>query len=318
MYGENIERYLKEEEKPEEYDFKNECNKSAEHAKSNKNDLLTVLHYRTYKGVHADSCYLAYEVYKKLGFGKWGQWVEDRNYPRWGGDAMTSFFTIFNYAFKTCCPNEFPIYQRSNNHKWLDPNKLLADHKWIDAFSNDKKSEDILSQLKILARLTHSIGNYIMVPSCGFIFKEGKKAESFNTGRYIRVYDFWDSSLKLMQDADPNMFGVFIEKGFLKDIYFSEKIGGVIDLIESTDKDIVLLKDSQARWPVEEQLENYLKNVNNKILARGKRMVDELKDLCGLKYIKNSAGLSGSSLFGSNNSLSSSFDSSSAFITMSL
>ena len=87
------------------------------------------------------------------------------------GDTMNSFQTITNYVV----------------NKFVEHSKILKGENSIEAI--EKLPEELKEKLKKYASLSHTIGNFVLVPS-----------ESFNKARYTPTQDFWDLTLKCIRE----------------------------------------------------------------------------------------------------------------------
>lgn len=106
-------------------------------------------------------------------------------------DTINSFWTIFKKYIKTCLSNEFELengeipkeIQKKYKSKYGD--ELSYQKQWCLYLLELYKSKkiEIQEDIKSLAELTHTIGNFIEVPKC------------FNVNRYNNTFDYWDITL---------------------------------------------------------------------------------------------------------------------------
>ena len=240
---------------------------------------------------HCDSAYgncdLANAIYRSLWDWEWNlimykkrhraipDSLKDKfpKFPNWdklGCDTMNSFKTTYNRAVKK-------IYKKSNQTEYETEFENADDNPYLQKF----------------ACLTHSIGNFTLVPyelsgesfNGNRGFKNFKNRDENNT---LFVWDYWDLSLKLLKDdLSHEAFKSYIDTFFLND-YVDEDYN-IIPLMQSHEK---FLKRDKLKLPLkksdnesesdflpksENQLNEYLKNVNCKIKLRGERMVRELE-----------------------------------------
>ncbi|MCK8487070.1 hypothetical protein M0651_07805 [Paenibacillus sp. MBLB2552] len=241
------------------YDFKNED--PCEEVRDEKDPFRKFELYKNSKSnFDCDSSKLAYRIYKLL----WG-WnyrnrfsipdnlkgkLEATKWERLGPDTMNSFLTTYNHACK--------IYSQDHD-------------KVRDNYS-----------LKKFASLTHSIGNFTLVP---FKLDFRQDVKSFNQNRgwhgseYF-VYDYFDLSLKLIKETvSETGFKAYIDTFYLND-YVDHKYD-IIPLfrghVELLKEDKLLLENPNRFLPTTEaELIEYLRNVLEKIESRGIRIVKEL------------------------------------------
>ncbi|MBA9086884.1 hypothetical protein FHR92_003364 [Fontibacillus solani] len=241
------------------YDFKNED--PCKEVRGEKDPIRKFEIYKNSKSnFDCDCSRLADRIYELL----WG-WnyrnkfsipdnlkgkLEATKWDRLGCDTMNSFLTTYNHARK--------IYTQ--------------DHDNVRA--ND--------YLKKFASLTHSIGNFTLVP---FKLDFRQDVKSFNQnrgwhgGKYF-VYDYFDLSLKLIKEhVNALGFKAYIDTFYLND-YVDHNydiiplFGGHVELLK---EDKLLLDNPNRFLPKNEaELIEYLRNVLEKIESRGLRIVKEL------------------------------------------
>ncbi|KYG33899.1 hypothetical protein [Alkalihalobacillus trypoxylicola] len=181
----------------------------------------------------------------------------NNDWDRLGSDTMNSFSTIYRQAIKINSDNKSSVKQ--NKH------------------------------LQKFATLTHTIGNLTLVPF-KIDFENDKK--SFNQYRGFRgnetnkyfVYDFFDLSLKMIKEnVDPQTFKEYIEIFYLQDFVNMDDNYSIKPLLKkhkpllaqnkmSLDKPESFLPDHN------DELNEYLINVNKLIMQRSNRLVNALKN----------------------------------------
>ena len=249
------------------YDFKNESPWSDVNSETNPLKKFQLYKAKETPKFDCDSsdgtCSLTSDIYNRL----WGWTYENRfhlseplsgcfqeQWERMGSDTMNSFSTIYRIAS--------PIYY--NKLRLLEQNELLVS----------------------FASLTHTIGNFTLVP---FQLSPQKDRRSFNQCRGFRgndsnpyfVYDFFDLSLKLIQEnTSVQVFKDYIDTFFLND--YVDKDYRIIPLFKRHQvflkEQYLSVEDPTAFLPQNEtELNEYLSNVNRLIQKRGKRIVDALK-----------------------------------------
>ena len=161
---------------------------------------------------------LTLDVYKKL-------WNWEKEYyssgvistpnfqGEFGGDTMNSMQTTFNalmgYALSKSENSNLRQYQK-NNYSFMDCLQIYCNYPKELLFELQKEPDFIR-----FADLYHTIGNMVLVP------------RRFNSGRYGKTFDFWDSSLVWLKN-DGFSYGnqlLFDKRNFTKYInYFYSQI----------------------------------------------------------------------------------------------
>ena len=265
----NLEEFVKGDNKLESlitYDFKFEA--PWEEVRNEKHPIKRFLNYKNYnKGNRKfdcdnsnGSCSLTDSIYYNL----WGWSYKNRftipenlkeklgiHWNRMGSDTMNSFSTTYGQALK--------IYSQDSN--------AVNSNMYIQKF----------------ASLTHSIGNFTLVP---FKLDEQKNKKSFNQyrganfGRYF-VYDYFDLSLKLIKEnVSDSIFKSYIDTFYLN-VYVDQHYN-IKPLFkrheEFLTKENISLENPKKFLPADEtELNEYLENVIESIESRGKRMIEALE-----------------------------------------
>lgn len=234
-----------------EYDFKNEA--PCIDIRNQNNPLKKFLRYKEFNKSEGKfdcdnsngTCSLTNDIYIEL----WGWSYENRfsmcdelkakfgkAWTRFSADTMNSFQTTYTRAKE--------IYGAER----VQENKLLLE----------------------FATYTHTIGNFSLVP---FNLEENTP---FNPYRYTKFRDYFDLSLKFIKErVDAETFKKYIDTFFLNDYVDSEY--NVLPLINRHKN--LLLQEKMSIENVndllpqnEDELNEYLKNVIEKIKNRGKRI----------------------------------------------
>jgi len=190
---------------------------------------------------------------------------------------MNSFWMILSKVIEKCYPTLYGEYKRERS-QWLDAKRFfnvdnIGNDKNYKAFieaidianTNDNELKAIYALLKEFATLTHTIGNFVLVPT------------GFNGFRGRRLNDRWDYSLEYLRDE----FGRICFHNYIRDFDLIDYVGAdnrIIDLSKQSGSNIIPLEKSQLPNN-QESLKCFLENVNDMIKARGTRMVNELKKL---------------------------------------
>lgn len=178
-------------------------------------------------------------------------------WDRLGSDTMNSFSTIYRQALKINSDNKSSV--KHNKH------------------------------LQKFATLTHTIGNLTLVP---FKIDTENDSKSFNQSRGFRdnhtnkyfVYDFFDLSLKIIKEnVGIQTFKEYIDTFYLHDFVNLDDNYSIKPLLKkhkpllaqnkmSLDNPESFLPDNN------DELNEYLMNVNKLIMQRSKRIVKVLKN----------------------------------------
>lgn len=251
------------------YDFKNES--PQKEVRQERNSIKKFQKYKAPGSAPFDcdnsdgTCSLTDDIYQKL----WGWSYKERNaippllvqrlrcnWKRLGSDTMNSFQTIY-----TCAENLY----------WPTPQKAAKN-----------------KELKKFAALTHSIGNFTLVP---FHLNPLEDRRSFNQYRGYQsdgdskyfVYDFFDLSLKLIKEnVSEEVFRNYIDTFFLDD-YVDDNYN-ILPLLSRhapmLQEERLPLDDPESFLPqTVDELNEYLSLVNEKIKARSQRIVKCLKQM---------------------------------------
>jgi hypothetical protein len=182
-------------------------------------------------------------------------------------DTINSFKTTYNQALAIAIEGASESNPKLNpkdyiKYGWVDIPKLDREHQQI------REKVDSNKELQDFAILTHTIGNFTILPNPDKdTYKRG-----FNVGRNAKTKDYWDLSLELLRSALHNdeLFKCYCNEFFLTPYYLDNK-GNVVQLFN---------REGNALLPqTESDLNEYLRNVNKKILERGEQMVASLRKI---------------------------------------
>ena len=278
MYG-MLDKFLHDgsADKLAQYDFKNES--PWEDVRNERDPIIKFQKYKAHNKTDANkfdcdnsngTCALSNEIYYAL----WQWQYKSRfslqlplsslfgtNWERFGSDTMNSFQTTYNQAVK--------IY---GNSKEANSNRAL----------------------QRFASLTHAIGNFVLVP-----FKLSLNDEkSFNQyrganfGKYF-VYDYFDLSLKLIKETvEESVFKSYIDTFYLND-YVDENYN-ILPLLSRhkvfLQQEKMDMSNPEKFLPQnEDELNEYLNNINYLIKTRGSRLVEKLKSLGSITELKTNS-----------------------------
>ena len=208
--------------------------------------MLEELFGWTYKGRFS----LPLELHNKFG----------RYWDRLGSDTMNSFATIYNQALRI----------NGRNKSNVDKN----------------------TQLQRYAILTHTIGNITLVPFrlCPSDEKSFNQARGFKGGadRKYFVHDFFDLSLKIIKEnVDLETFKTYIDTFYLQDFVNANDNYSIKPLLRKHEyylsQSKMDISNSDIFLPnTNEELNEFLTNVNSLIIKRSERLVNVLKKKRGL------------------------------------
>lgn len=156
---------------------------------------------------------LTLDVYKKLwnlekGYYSFGE-ISTTNFAgEFGGDTMNSMQTTFNAVMKYALSKS----EDSNLRKCQKKNYSFLDCLQIYCAFPEKLMSELCKEPDFIrfADLYHTIGNMVLVP------------RRFNSGRYGKTFDFWDSSLVWLKN-DGFAYGnqlMFDKRNFTKYINY--------------------------------------------------------------------------------------------------
>ena len=220
---------------------------------------------------------LTLDVYKKLWNWEKGYYssgvISTPNFQgEFGGDTMNSMQTTFNalmgYALSKSENSNLRQYQK-NNYSFMDCLQIYCNYPKELLFELQKETDFIR-----FADLYHTIGNMVLVP------------RRFNSGRYGKTFDFWDSSLVWLKNDgfsygnqllfDKCNFTKYINYFYLWD--YVESVNGeyrVKPLFNSHSNIENGNVDNSLPWTNisnEQDLKQFLKNACENISKRGSFM----------------------------------------------
>lgn len=204
-------------------------------------------------GVNADCDKEAFPLYKALG------WQDKPTYIT-RGETMNTFITTFKHAIKKS-DNAKDVYKKIE----IDPeerlkkqyNKLYENEAYLNEFSLIGENIKLFQEF---AALNHTLGNFTVLPHW------------MNTGRYNFSKDYWDLTLRSLY----YFFKTFDEsdtswRAFIDTYYLNVYVNDNYKPIEFWKKHF---EPYRKKYPVlpktKEQINAFLKRVNNAIEVRGK------------------------------------------------
>lgn len=226
-------------DRPELYDFK-----TVDRNKGSSESIHPIELFLRYKNGELkvkDCDKEAFFIYQTFG------WQEDVD-SIIRGEVMNSFWNPYKTMMKLSYPE-----------KWRGQHPTLKDIPYILAHFHEFQEVHENHELKKFATLTHTIGNFIVIPHW------------MNTGRSLPLRDYWDLTLKSLydyfhlfddeDDAWEKFIQIFYLEPFVERKKFEPKIFDKLHFASNQGKD---------------ELNLFLQKTNQRIEQRGKYMVNEL------------------------------------------
>jgi len=196
---------------------------------------------------------------EKLGH-KWGN-------MELGSDTMNSFKTTYDQAIIIEATKQKINLDQYKTQYGYNRMVLIKDYPSVLRVINGN------THLQRYALLTHTIGNFTLIPN-KIRFADGKWA-SFQS-RGILLKDYWDLSLDALQNflngslskVADNSFERYVDTFYLNDY-----------IEHGTVKQLFTRQEGHILPQTEDELNEFLQNVNHLIILRGKKIVDELNAL---------------------------------------
>ena len=285
-----IDDFLKNED-PIKYDFKNQIKE----LDKEDNNIKKFLIYKHSDSSECDKSQLLFEIYHKI----WGWPLKGEKSYRLvdingskvllGSDTMNSFWKIYEVILKKFYRSYQNEFHNEKGKKTKAQGKKL--YEWLSSDEQIKKVKDMIGsnnkiykELNEFAKLTHSIGNFTLLPV------------GFNSIKGIRwdVQDYFDLFLNKWKTGewmiDQSKLNSYIKTFLLDEYYKDDKIISLFtDTSESESKDIdghskIITKTVANEFTFnnyinpssETEIYNYLYNVNRLIMNRGKIIVKKL------------------------------------------
>ena len=264
-----------------DYDLKNEL---AQLKQCQEDDLYKFLLYKANESsFDCDRCDYVKGVYHRL----WG-WDNNssENFQRisidgkevlMGMDTMNSFWKTFEWALSKWCMEdikaEFGISKVTTKHAGM----FCENYNVLKRIMIKNLSKEIVEQFLRFAKLTHTIGNMILVPKKVEPYTQG--IQTFNTARASKWDDYFDLSLIWLFQNEDRYFTKSVAceyaEQFLLSDYISEDYE-IIPLIKSHERIISGNYELEKRPLVKSELLELLKAMNNRIIHRGQLMYAKL------------------------------------------
>lgn len=267
-----------------DYDLKDEIQ---EYKQCGNDDIYKFLLYKSSTdSFDCDRCSYAKEVYQKL----WGfDSTLTANFQNicvgsqkilMGMDTMNSFWTTFAWCLNSWCSDDLQLIFGIENVTMKSIDILLSNYDALKRMIIKNLSEEVFNKLQTFAKLTHTIGNFLLVPKYLKPYTQG--GNTFNQARALQCKDYIDLSLKwILENDEPvwdiNTVNSYIDMFILQD-YFT-KNNQIIPFTDTHKKIIFDNANIECRPKNKEELLLLLNNTNNKIVSRGKKMYLLLMDV---------------------------------------
>lgn len=290
------------------YDLKNEIQDFADE----NHQIIKFLKYKIHKGSDCDSSILATDLYKQL----WEVDIEKN--PMVQGDTMNSFWTTYKFSLKLligklanedidnaahkdliCKFKDLFLAEKDESNEEIEKQKLnnaqikilIGNYEKIEKLLEERFKDDeciirILENLKEFAALTHTIGNFTLVP------------RGYNVGRYSSTRDYWDLTLESLKVfLGNNAFEEIVHRYHFEDYVVKNETdirvnplfsGHSFENILSNEKYYFLSQSQSENSTILndlleslfeqkcKDLDECLVSINERIVSRGKKLVDIL------------------------------------------
>ncbi|MGN0484793.1 MAG: hypothetical protein ACI4HI_14700 [Lachnospiraceae bacterium] len=196
-----------------------------------------------------------------------------------GMDTINSFWTTFAWSLNRWCKNDL---QKYFGISYVNANSIpyfLQNYGALVQIIRNNLSEEIYQMFQAFAKLTHTLGNFTLVPKK--VQPHIPERQSFNQARASKWNDYFDLSLLWLQsNTDPDWgeetFRAYIDRFFLNG-YVTQQY----QIVGFTSTHQQILSGNQNldnRPQTKQELLQYLQVVCSLIQQRGNRMY---QILCG-------------------------------------
>lgn len=259
-----------------DYDFKDEIQ---EYRECKNDDLYKFLMYKS--GMYAekfdcDRCELAKKLYSTL----WNFNLGDKesfknmqigkNNILMGMDTMNSFWTTFAWALNKWCKQDVSTIFGINYVTSDSAKTLLGNYSELKKIIINNLSKEIFDKFVVFARLTHTIGNLVLVPKK--VEPYTKEKQTFNMARASKWNDYFDLSLIWLKENEDSNWDSETFKNYRKMFFLEEYIsenGEIIPLINEHTKIIKEKANIDSRPQTKDELLELLNNTIKRIEVRG-------------------------------------------------
>lgn len=192
-----------------------------------------------------------------------------------GMDTINSFFITFKKSLNNWCKEELKAVYGISKVTAKSSGVFLKNYFALKEMIINHLSEEIFEKLNLFAKLTHTIGNFTLVPK---VLKPHTKNRSFNLARASKWNDYFDLSLIwFINNEEPAWTEETVEH-YAQMFYLEDYIrdGSIIPYNERHKRIIDGEKNLDSRPQTIEELSTLLDCINERIVARGKAMHEQL------------------------------------------
>lgn len=279
---EMVKDFLKRDE-PEKYDFKMEYKSPSEI----QDDLERFMVHKFYAlcGIDPDKSKLTMSIMCLL--------LEMKGYDVKGYEGRYIYLNDSDVDLETDTANSFLSLYKGALKSYVPAYEELCDEFEINTFTKDFEkffenrykftlkgfNDDLLKEFEKFARLTHTIGNFILGPK-GFNCSDPKAKSKVYPAKHWRRFDRMDLFLGAVAEGNThdewkrwfegNIYSTYLEDYF-ETIVFVDKSKTRVDLKKS------ILKDLES-----DELINDIALINQLIIGRGERIISDLRLYLGI------------------------------------
>lgn len=196
-----------------------------------------------------------------------------------GMDTMNSFWTTFAWCLNTWCKDDLHMIFGVSSVTVKSVDILLHNYDALKRMLVKNLSEEVFCKLQTFAKLTHTIGNLVLVPKYIKPYTQG--TQTFNQARASQCNDYFDLSLKWILKNDEPVWDTNTVNRYFDVFILRDYVTPANQIIPFTDthKNIIYNDaNNESRPKNREELIQLLDNINNKIINRGKKMHQLLTD----------------------------------------
>lgn len=262
-----------------DYDLKNEV---IEYRDCGKDDLYKFLLYKstaTRNHFDCDRCSYAKKVYKKL----WGfdnsintdfqKIIIGSNEIIMGMDTMNSFWNTFAWSLNKWCSDDLQLVFGISHITLKNVEMLIGNYEALKRILIKNLSEAVFMKLLMFAKLTHTIGNFILIPRS--LPPYTTEENTFNTARCALFNDYFDLSLQCFLNNDVPIWNRTLVKIYADKFLLNDYINTNLDIIPFNECHSKIINDGAKidnRPQTIPELSALLDTINNRIIHRGKEM----------------------------------------------
>lgn len=262
-----------------DYDLKDEIQ---EYRQCGGDNLYKFLLYKSSdddKNFDCDRCSYAKAVYHKLwGFDNTSNADFQEVYVGskkilMGMDTMNSFWTTFAWCINSWCKDDLQLIFGISNVTAKSVDILLRNYDALKRMLINNISEEVFDKFNTFAKLTHTIGNLVLVPKYINPYTQG--TQTFNQARASQCNDYFDLSLQWILKNDEPIWDANTVNSYFDVFMLRDYVTTNNQIIPFTDTHKYIIYSNanyESRPNNREELIQLLDNINSKIINRGKKM----------------------------------------------